>query len=168
MFSFSPRDLEKIGCPRHVIKHGLAVSKKALEIAWKVEPGVNLRDVGDGALLHDIGRCKTNSIRHGVVGAELAERLGIRKEVVRIIERHIGAGIPRKEAVLLGLPAKDYLPRTPEEKIVAYADNLTLGTVYLTFEESLRKYREIIGNHAPAIKRFISLHDEIRSWISKS
>jgi uncharacterized protein len=165
---FSPRDLEKLGCSKRVIEHCLAVSKKALEIAGKIKLRVNLEDIEEGALLHDVGRCKTNGIRHAVVGAVLARSLGASDEVARIVERHIGAGITREEAVKLGLPARDYLPKTPEEKIVAYADNLTLGTRYLTFEESLKKYKEIMGDHSPAIKRFIALHEEIQSWASKS
>lgn len=164
----SPRELEKLGCPKKVVEHCLAVSKKALEIARAVNFEVNLHNVEAGALLHDIGRCRSNGIWHAVLGAELARELGASEEVVRIVERHIGAGITRGEAAELGLPAKDYIPIAPEEKIVAYADNLTLGTKYLAFEESLEKYGEIMGDHHPGIKRFIALHEEIQSWTSKS
>jgi HD superfamily phosphodiesterase len=45
-------------------------------------------------------------------------------EVVRIIQRHLGAGLTEKEAELLGFPPGNYMPETLEEKIVTHADNL--------------------------------------------
>ena len=90
---FSSRDLKKHGCPKKVVDHCLAVSKKALEIARTVTFEVNLEDIEDGAVLHDIGRCRTNGIRHAVIGAGIAREMGARREVIRIVERHIGAGI---------------------------------------------------------------------------
>ena len=77
-----------------------------------------------GALLHDIGRSTTHGIHHAIAGADIARKLGLPSEVVSIIERHIGAGLSKKEAAILGLPKKDYLPVTLEEKIVTHADNL--------------------------------------------
>ncbi len=90
---FSSRDLEKHGCPKKVVDHCLAVFKKTLEIAKTVTFEVNLEDIEDGAVLHDIGRCRTNGIRHAVIGAGIAREMGARREVIRIVERHIGAGI---------------------------------------------------------------------------
>ena len=168
MGSFTPEDLEKLGCSRRVIAHCLAVMDKALEIARQVNIPVDTEMVKEAALLHDIGRCRTHGVDHGVAGAEIAKKLGAREEVVRAVERHIGAGITREEAVKMGLPDKDYIPESPEEKIVAYADNLTLGRRHLTFRESLEKFREILGRNHPAIKRYIALHQEIQGWISKS
>lgn len=91
-------------------------------IAQKSEANVRLVEVG--ALLHDIGRSQTQGMRHAIEGARIAQQHGLPREVVLIIERHIGAGIPRPEAAKIGLPEKDYVPRTLEEKIVAHADNL--------------------------------------------
>ncbi len=51
-------------------------------------------------------------------------QLGLPETIVNIIERHLGAGIPKDEAIILGLPPKDYMPMSLEEKIVAHADNL--------------------------------------------
>jgi hypothetical protein len=50
---------------------------------------------------------------------------------------------------------------------VAYADNLTLGTEYLAFEESLEKFVGLLGEGHPSIKRFIVLHEETQSWTNK-
>ena len=41
-----------------------------------------------------------------------------------IVERHIGAGITADEAGRLGLPFRDYIPATLEQKVVSHADNL--------------------------------------------
>ena len=94
----------------------------ALRIAEKTQ--ANLELVEAGALLHDIGRSQTHGIRHGVEGATIARQLGLPERIVLIIERHVGAGIPREEAVQVELPEKDYLPVSLEEKIVCHADNL--------------------------------------------
>ncbi len=153
--------LKKVGCPENVIKHSIAVYNKALEIARKSKIPVDIELIQIGALLHDIGRSRTHGIDHGVVGAEIAKALGYDERVIRIIERHIGAGIPKEEAEKLGLPSKDYMPETIEEKIVAYADNLTLGNKYITFKEALEEFKRRLGNNHAAIKRFIKLHDEI-------
>ena len=77
-----------------------------------------------GALLHDIGRSKTHSVHHAVVGAEIAESAGLPDSVVAIIKRHVGGGITASEAEELGWPEDVYVPITLEEKVVAYADKL--------------------------------------------
>lgn len=116
------RLLKTTGCSDDVIAHCEAVRSLAVLIARKAEADCALVEVG--ALLHDIGRSQTQGMRHAIEGARIAQDLGLPTEVVLIIERHMGAGIPRAEAVRLGLPERDYVPRTLEEKIVAHADNL--------------------------------------------
>jgi len=133
--------LEKAGCSKKVIGHLRLAGRIAVAIARKMiarcaadtraeeerafcKVHIDLDLVRAGALLHDIGRGRTHGIRHAVAGAELARELGLPEELALIIERHIGAGIESEEAKRLGLPPKDYLPLTVEEKIVAHADNL--------------------------------------------
>lgn len=121
--------LEKVGCDRKVIEHCKAVKYFATRIAERlvkngVEVDVDLVNVG--ALLHDIGRARSQRIDHGVEGARMALDIGLDEPIIRIIERHIGAGIQEEEAERLGLPAKSYIPETIEEKIVAHADNMVL------------------------------------------
>jgi len=119
--------MEKAGCDPKVIRHCKAVAELAAVITKRMEDkGVKVDGdlVQAGALLHDLGRSKSHGIDHAVVGANLAKELGLDPKIVMMIERHIGAGIPADEAVKLGLPKKDYLPQTLEEKIVTHADNM--------------------------------------------
>lgn len=94
----------------------------------------------------------------------MARDMGIDERAISLIERHIGAGITKDEASSLGLPEKDYLPETPEEKIVAYADNLINGNFEVSFEESLERFKKVLGKDHPSIQRYIKLHQEIEGW----
>ena len=114
--------LQQTGCSSAVINHCKTVRDLAIRIAEKAQANAKL--VEAGALLHDIGRSQTHGIRHGVAGAKIARRIGLPESIVLIIERHVGAGIPKEEALRVGLPEKDYLPVSLEEKIVCHADNL--------------------------------------------
>lgn len=90
--------------------------------------------------------------------------MGMDERIIRIIERHIGAGISADEARAMGLPYKDYLPISPEEKIVAHADNLLIGSRITSFEESLHRFKILLGIDHPAIERFLKLQNEIEGW----
>lgn len=114
-----------------------------------------------GALLHDLGRSRTHGIRHAVVGGRIAREMGLPEALVRIIERHIGAGIPAEEAGEIGLPRGDYVPETLEEKIVAYADKLIEGCREVEFGVTVGKMAEELGEGHPALARMRALHEEI-------
>lgn len=157
--------LMSAGCSRWVIDHCLAVARKALEIANSLKKSVDLEPIKDGALNHDIGRAKTQTILHAVAGAQIARDAGMDEKVVKIIERHIGAGIPAEETAALGLPFADYIPLTPEEVIVSYADNLLNGDKVMGFEESLGMMSKRLGEGHPGIERFVSMHALVRSWM---
>ena len=149
--------LKKSGCSDEVIQHCLAVRDIAVRIAKKTNANIFL--VEAGALLHDIGRSKTHGITHAVQGATIAQSLGLPKEIIHIIERHIGAGIPKEEAKKLGLPIKDYIPQTLEEKIVAHADNLISGSEQQSIENEIEKaLKKGQINHA---ERLRNLHNEL-------
>lgn len=156
--------LKDAGCPDKVIEHVVAVARVALSIADEVKMPVDKELIRLGSLLHDIGRAKTHGIDHAVVGAQMAAELGMDERIVRIIERHIGAGIPADETRAMGLPYKDYLPISPEEKIVAHADNLLSGSRITSFEEVLHRFKNLLGIEHPAIERFLKLHREIEGW----
>lgn len=107
-------------CSENVVEHCLAVSEYAYELALAIKNKgyeVDVELVRLGGLLHDIGRSRTHGIEHGVVGAEILRELGFDEKLALIAERHIGAGITKEEAIELGLPPKDYLPITLEEKL---------------------------------------------------
>ncbi|MCS4541964.1 MAG: TIGR00295 family protein [Euryarchaeota archaeon] len=164
--------LEQSGCSKNVIEHCKAVTNKAMAIARKLQErgfNINLELVEIGSLLHDIGRSKTHGVSHGVVGAELIKDRGLPQELANIIERHIGAGIPADEAQELGLPNRDFLPVTLEEKIVAHADNLIFGVEEVSIDTSLRLLEKTLGKNHPAISRMKKLHEElITTSINKS
>jgi len=156
--------LQRLGCPPQVVAHCNCVADIAVELALKaLDKGfpVDIRLVEVGALLHDVGRSVTHGVSHGVLGAEMVRSLGLDEEIARIVERHVGAGIPAEEAAELGLPKRDYMPSTLEEKIVCYADKLAKGSRRITFEEALRDLVEDLGGSHPAVKRFKNLHREI-------
>ena len=155
--------LKRLNCPTHLINHSKAVCKKALKLSSNFDVDVDIELVKTGALLHDIGRSKTNGIDHAVVGAEILKNMGFPDSVANIALRHIGAGIPKEEAIELGLPPKDYIPLTLEEKIVAHADNLTHWDKEVDLDFVIKKWKERLGENHPSINRIIELHQEIVS-----
>jgi uncharacterized protein len=151
-------------CPKRVIEHCQMVSRFAVEIAKAFRRkgfNVNVQLVEVSALLHDIGRSKTHKIDHGIIGGEIARTLGLPNSVTQIIERHVGGGIPQEEAEKLGLPAKDYLPQTLEEKIVSYADKRVEGSSTVPIEQTLKTYIASLHENHPAIDRIKKLHEEM-------
>ena len=151
------RLLREAGCSEDVIDHCKAVRRVAVRIAKKAHANIQL--VEAGALLHDIGRSKTQGILHGIEGAKLAKELGLPESIVNIIERHLGAGIPKEEAIALGLPPKDYMPITLEEKIVAHADNLIDNDRERPIEKEVEKALQ--KGHTMHAQRLIELHKEL-------
>ena len=149
--------LKKNGCSRSVINHCKAVRDVAVKIAARANADVKL--VEASALLHDIGRSKTHGIRHAIEGAKIIKKIGLSKKIVRIIERHIGAGLPVKEAKILGLPAKNYMPKTLEEKIVCHADSLIENSKKQNIEKEIEQ--ALMNSHEEYAKRLVILHKEL-------
>jgi uncharacterized protein (TIGR00295 family) len=149
--------LKESGCSDEVIKHSIAVRDVAIRIAQKAKADIDL--VEAGALLHDIGRSNTHGIFHAVKGASIAKKLHLPKSIIRIIERHIGAGLTSNEAKKLHLPFKNYLPETLEEKIVCHADNLINNCSRQKIEDEIEKALTD-GNKEYAI-RLVKLHKEL-------
>lgn len=157
--------LKEFNCPFFVIEHSHAVLLKASKLVTDFEVEVDLDLVKTGAILHDVGRSRTNGIDHAIVGAELLENGGFPPEVVNIVERHIGVGITKKEALSLGLPPKDYIPITLEEKVVAHADNLIHGTQEVDLDFVIRKWKKNLGENHPSIPKIIKLHSELTGQV---
>lgn len=155
--------LQEAGCSTRVITHCRAVTECALEYA-KGNPDINFLLVENGAMLHDIGRSKTHKIDHAQKGADLLRAEGFSEDLSRIVECHTGAGLTADECSLLGLLPRDCVPSTPEEKIVAHADNLIAGHRRTTIEESVGS-----AFHLPkkARKRMYRLALEVELLCSK-
>ncbi len=147
------------GCKKEIIKHVQAVSDYGVEVAESC-PDVDVELVRVGGLLHDIGRCTSHLVNHGVVGAQILRRNNIDERIVRIVERHVGAGITAAEAAQLGLPLGVYVPETIEEKIVAAVDNLIEGSKRTSIEEALTRFQRQVKNHR-LVDRMKELHEEV-------
>jgi len=157
--------LVSAGCAPDVVAHCVSVSTAVLAIADRLTISVDRELVRQGGLFHDIGRARSHGIDHAIKGVEIARGYGFSEQLVNIIERHIGAGISAAEAARLGLPQKDYLPRTNEEKLVSYADNLISGTREMPFHEALERFKKILGPDHEGIELFIKQHNEIQGWM---
>ena len=128
---------------RLLLRHSTQVRDKALAILSNPSrPPIPLDTglVSTGAMLHDIGilQCHAPSIlctgprpyiAHGIIGAEMLRDYGRThgldlEPFARICERHTGTGITAQEVREQGLPIpeRDYLPETPEEKLICLAD----------------------------------------------
>ncbi len=161
--------LEEENTPQNVIEHCKAVARKAVAIAKEIKAAghdVNLQLVETGALLHDIGRSQTHGIDHGYMGGVILRARGL-KEYAHICERHIAAGLSKAEAKRFGLPPKEYIPQTIEEKIIADADNLTEDTHPIQIGEEIQKLRDA-GVPEEAITRVRELYEEIEALSSSA
>ncbi len=154
--------LREAGCDDEIIKHCEAVAELSMEIASLHENrGVDKALIYAGALLHDIGRSRTHGVDHAFIGGRIAADFGLDEKLIRIIERHIGGGISRDEAKKLGLPDRDFIPETMEEKIVAHADNLVDGTRRRSIDEEIEEQKRRLGEDHPSIRRMLRLHEEV-------
>jgi uncharacterized protein len=154
--------LHEYGCSPAVIRHCEAVAEIALKTAKALqEKGFKIDSdlVEIGALLHDIGRTKTHTVNHAVVGAEIAASAGLPENVVSIIKRHVGGGITAAEAEKFGWAKDVYVPLTLEEKIVSYADKLIEDGRQASIEVTIRK---LAAEHKEdAAERVRRLYEEI-------
>ncbi len=156
--------LARRGCSESVIGHSIAVADRAVEISQRLSVPIDLDLVLTGAMLHDIGRGETHGLEHFISSGRIVREEGFSEDVARVVERHIGAGITSVEAVVLGLPAQNYLAETPEEIVVSYADNLTSGTRPLTFDDARERFVKRLGSSHPALSRLEAQHRQIQGW----
>lgn len=158
------RILREVGCSSDVVRHSRAVAEESLKIAKKIDANgyqVDLKRVELGALLHDIGRSRTHGVDHGVEGSQILLEMGL-EDFTGFSENHLGAGIDAREAKEIGLPEKNYLPASLEEKIVTYADNLLKSHRAISYQEALNELKEELGPRHSGVRRFEELHKEIR------
>lgn len=116
-----------------LVAHGDAIMGKIRAILARKRLAVNTGLLTLGAYLHDIGLKQSDSprlgchgeayIRHGILGRAILEAEGL-PDVAMMCERHIGVGLVKEEIERqrLPLPARDMIPTTDEEELLAFAD----------------------------------------------
>jgi uncharacterized protein len=169
----------------NVVSHIKKVTEKALEIGKKLKENgyrVDLELLETGGYLHDIGRSVTHGVWHGFESSRIVKELGFSEPVVKLVERHMGAGITAEEAAKLGLPRRDFIPQTLEEKILSYADkflesDFVFNTVddeqvvdrkdllYDSIEPTLDRFRKLFGKNSPIVLRLEKLRDEMENLL---
>ena len=107
-------------------RHCFAVAEAAATVGTTLAARreVNAEFLWSAALLHDIGRHFTHDpVGHGVAGYHLLVRLGHEREAF-VCAAHVLFGLDASEARLVGLPDRDFIPLTIEERIVSLVDLL--------------------------------------------
>lgn len=149
----------KLNCSDYIIDHCKVVYERSKDIT-KFYDNVDLDLIKAGCMLHDVGRTITNGIEHAYLGADLLRDLEVDEKICLITERHIGAGITAEEAKALGLPDRNYIPETIEEKIVAHSDNLVHGVTKVDLDFVIEKWNNK-NMKQESIDMLIKLHEEL-------
>ncbi|WP_434784228.1 HDIG domain-containing metalloprotein [Methanococcus maripaludis] len=153
-------------CEKNVVLHSIAVADYVYEFGIKLlnkKYDFDLDTAVLGAILHDIGRSKSHGIDHGINGSEILLKNNFNEKYAKIAERHIGAGISRKEAEDLNLPKKDYIPKTLEEKVIANADNLISRDLRVDIDFVIDKFKKRTNNEVS--NKVYALYLEINKLI---
>ncbi|MFX0152009.1 MAG: HDIG domain-containing metalloprotein [Candidatus Hodarchaeota archaeon] len=156
--------------PPNVINHLIYTAQNAMKISLVLKEKNHVIDcelVLSGAMLHDIGRCRSHHIDHGILGAQLLRQQKFPEQLAKIAENHLFGGITKQEAIELGLPQKDFMPRTLEEKIITYADNISKGERILSTNEVIERYSKYLKRSHPIMLRVRTLHCEIEMLLDK-
>lgn len=161
--------MAEMGLPLYKIHHSIVIADAALMIADEVQSQtavkVNLETCEIGALLHDVGISQIVSDdmpEHTYIGAHIARAAGFSEEIARCIELHDSAGLVKEYCDLLQLPIScegndDLIPRTWEEKIVAYADQI----ISLEGEWKIDVWNDDMGP-ARAVYQYLAIPLKIR------
>ena len=158
-----------------LISHSESVCRKALEIAENSGIALDLQLVQEGAMLHDIGIFKCNApgifcngaapyISHGIIGGKLLREYGAVHGIdlekhAGICENHTGSGLSTDDIKRgrLPLPERDFLPVTPEEKLVCLADKF-FSKSHPEHEKNIEEIRSSMKKfHPDTLARFDEL-----------
>ena len=149
--------LKKVGLSEHIIQHSIAVADKAVEIAKRIQAAghsVDIEVVESGALLHDIGRVKSQGFRHALEGSKILRKYGLPDSIIRIAETH----------------SLDSLwPRTIEEKIVCYADKIVKGTHEISVHDRFNLWMKRYGKNElllTARKTILKIEKELSALLA--
>ncbi len=138
-----------------IINHSIIVRDLSVFLAGRISGRIDIMFLRSACILHDIGYATAKEkVLHGVEGSDYLQSLGLYR-YAKAAERHIGVGISSEDAKKAGLPVKDYRPKSIEEKILCYADNLDF------FDK--KNMRHIIKDSKAVAERFgKELGDEYR------
>ena len=149
--------LKEEGCSPKVIRHVCTVNIVAMIITSRIKADKDL--VNTGSLLHDLGRSRTHGAKHVSEGVTIARSRNFPEQLVRVISRHIAAGLTKEEAKVLGLPDGEYMPETIEEKIVCHSDNLVSDDKVTTLQEALDHLNS--KGYISTATRMKAMHEEL-------
>ena len=144
----------KYGSNERIVEHCRTVARVSSVLAKGLEAKgkrVDSEGMVVAALLHDIGRTKSQTASHGLEGAMILQHEGVDPDIVGIVRRHVGAGISAEEARKLGLPDFDYIPRSLEEILVCFSDKMVDGTLVRPFEAEIVRFR-VKGHDVPRLE----------------
>ena len=130
------------------VAHCLAVSKVAnfCGEVFSRRHQMDIEFLRTAALLHDIGRYKTHDpILHGVEGYRLLNGLGYAHEAF-VCASHILYGLSSGDAVRYGLPCRDFIPASLEERLVPLIDFLIEFDRPTTLAKRFESLRARSGN----------------------
>lgn len=163
------------GSSRRVIymRHCEAVTQLAVDIALAKSLPLDIEEIREAAMLHDVGIFLTDApdidchgkepyIMHGVLGGRLIREEGLSEEAARVAERHTGAGITSDDIKSQGLPLPpgQYMPETILERLVCYADKFYSKSGDMkrkSFERVVASMKRISD---ATLERFMALHSE--------
>jgi len=140
----SMRILAQYGREAGWTMHCFAVAEAAVRVGNVIAKNrpIDCTFLWSTALLHDIGRYITHDpLLHGVEGYNLLSMLSYEKEAY-VCAAHILFGLNAAEASQLGLPARDFVPRTIEEKLVPLVDYLIEYDKPTTLDRRFSSLRE--------------------------
>ena len=153
------------GWTRHCFAVADAAARVGAALAGK--RAVDLSFLWTAALLHDIGRHITHDpLGHGVEGYKLLYGLRYEREAF-VCAAHLLFGIEAAEAVQLGLPAQDFVPRSLEEKLVPLVDYLIEYDQPTTLEERFTSLRERNGGNAFFVDRLDRAQASARNFMTQ-
>jgi uncharacterized protein (TIGR00295 family) len=149
--------LKEEGCSPKVIRHVCTVNIVAMILTSRIKADKDL--VSAGSLLHDVGRSRTHGAKHVSEGVAIARSRNLPEPLVRVISRHIAAGLTNDEARALGLPDGEYMPESIEEKIVCHSDNLVRDDRVTSLHEALDDLNS--KGYTNTANRMNAMHQEL-------
>lgn len=162
-----------------LIPHSRAVAEFALRC--KISRSCDRELIYRGAMLHDIGILFTDApsigcygeapyIQHGILGAEYLRKIKLFDEA-DICQNHIGVGLTAEQIAEsnLPLPQKDYIPKTEEERVIAYADLFfSKRPEYLTTAKPFNMVLESVCSYGSLSEKiFLEWHEKFNPDLSR-